>query len=231
MIIRETSASGGNRSGTSLLGAVIRGGIMAALVCGASGPVRADPVRVVTSGGLFQLPVENETEVSLRGNGFSIVGGEVPILTVDACPCLPGESSSLSTDFSTITRPPWTVTIDGQTFDEVFLSGTLFFHAGSVTVPNVALGGPGVFPTTSFTMTASLDGFADRGLTRPLFSETFIGSGTASVGFFNLVGGSGITRDGLQFEFTDAAATPEPATLLLVAPGAAWIVRRRRRGR
>jgi hypothetical protein len=63
---------------------------------------------------------------------------------------------------------------------------------------------------------------------RILFSGTLSGSGIGSAVYANT--GTGDTRlDGYEFRFSGVAATPEPASLLLVGTGVAWLAMRRRK--
>jgi hypothetical protein len=75
----------------------------------------------------------------------------------------------------------------------------------------------------------AFDSFERTGI--PFFSGAFSGHGTATVEFLNLPD-FGIVSERVRYEFQEAAATPEPATVVLVGTGltAACAVRRRRRG-
>ena len=119
----------------------------------------------------------------------------------------------------------------------MFYSGSLFFSGGSVIVPDVppqpeGLDGTVIVPRFStFTFTGTVNGFADAGLTTPLFSADLVGGGNgpfaAVAGFGNL--GSGVFLDFADFHFDQAAATPEPGSLLLLGSGVAWCAARARR--
>ena len=196
-----------------------------------AGPVFADPVRIVTSGNIYQLVEDGETGASFFGSGFALTGAEVDILSADPCfPCTPGRTLDLSATIHLSAFPPGSATVDGSTYAEVFFGGTLDIDAGSVIVPDVPVGGPYPQLGTAFTFTGTLQGFADVTRTgTPLFSLLVAGSGRTSLGFFNYPTQNGITTDGRQFEFEQAAATPEPGSLLLFATGAGWIARRWRR--
>jgi hypothetical protein len=63
---------------------------------------------------------------------------------------------------------------------------------------------------------------------RVLFNGTMSGSGLASVVYGNT--GAGTTRlDGFQYEFTGVAVTPEPASIVLLGTGVAWLAATRRK--
>lgn len=188
----------------------------------------ADPVRIVTSGNIYQLVEDGETGAAFFGNGFVLTSAEVDIIPAELCsPCTAGRTLDLSSTIRLSAFPPGSAIVDGTTYDEVFFGGRLDISAGSVIVPDVAVGGPYPRLGTAFTFTGTLQGFADVTRTgTPLFSLLVMGGGQTSLGFFNYPTQNGITTDGWQLEFDQAAATPEPGSLLLFASGAAWIGRR-----
>jgi hypothetical protein len=61
-----------------------------------------------------------------------------------------------------------------------------------------------------------------------LFDGTLVGTGLASVLYENGFSIAGPSLGGYQFAFEGVAATPEPASLVLVVSGAAWLARKRR---
>ena len=187
--------------------------------------VFAEPVRFVTSGNVYQLVEDGETGFTFAGDGFRF-NGEVSSRPAATCgPCTPGAMFDLSATMNPLRFPPGTATVDGRTYDSIFFGGTFNFDAGSVIVPNVPLGGPGVYPTVGFSFDGTLAGYADASLTgTPLFSTGLAGTGIASIGFFNYAGS--ISADGFSYTFEDANPVPEPSSLLLFASGAAWIASR-----
>lgn len=196
----------------------------------------ADPIRTVTSGGVFQIPEDGETGFDLFGAGFTFSGDAVqlvsPPLTLSCgAPCTPGTSMNLSATM--VPSAGGSATLDGHTYDSVYYTGEFRFDAGDVIVPDLAVGEsmrPG--PTTGFTFTGTLSAYADPGLTgMPLFTTALTGRGTANVGFFNFAASPGLHADGFDFRFENTAATPEPGSLLLLGSGAAWIGSRWRRRR
>lgn len=191
-------------------------------------PAFADPVRIVTSGFVYQLVEDGETGAAFFGDGFALTSAEVGILPGDVCsPCTPGSTFDLDATITLNAFPPGTATVDGRTYDEVFFGGTLDIEAGSVVVPDVPVGGPYPRLGAAFTFTGTLQGFADVTRTgTPLFSLLVSGGGRTTLGFFNYPTQNGITTDGRELEFEHLAATPEPGSLLLFVSGAAWMGRR-----
>lgn len=184
----------------------------------------AEPVRLITSGNVYQIVEDGETGFTFAGSGFTF-NGEVSSRPASTCgPCMPGTAFDLSATMTPRLFPPGTATIDGRTYDAVFFSGTFNFEAGSVSVPEVPMGGPGVYPTAPFSFDGTLAGYADASLTgAPLFSTALAGGGMASIGFFNY---GSISADGFSYTFEDTAPVPEPGSLLLFGSGAAWIASR-----
>ena len=210
--------------------AAARGCTMAAFLL-LSSAVYADPIRLVTSG---------QVSASEGVNGFVLVGagfhvsGEFPFGgPIESCfPCTPGTLISLSGS-----APPDTYgdpsVVDGVVYEgfPFFNGGPIFtglfsFTSGFVAVPDMT-GELYAERSQPFTFTGSLVAYDNIQRTgTPLFSLNLIGSGTATLSFSHQ--DFGLTTDRITYDFTAAAATPEPATLLLVAPALAWMARRRR---
>jgi hypothetical protein len=125
-------------------------------------------------------------------------------------------------------------TVEGTHYADVWLSGGLSLMVAPFVAPHTSEDGALVNFTLPFTMTGQINGFANRDLTGPLFSVAVAGGGTTSVTYrtfpddsYSLphVGGQGFT-------FTaQPAATPEPASLFLMATGVAGVIVRHVRRR
>lgn len=213
-----------------------RAGYVAVAVLLSSSVAFADPVRIVTGG---NVDTGNyDTGFNLAGANFSLVAGQGLEPLVNCQPCTPGTALNLSGTLNVSDWPAGRATVDGHTYDSVFYSGTFTFDAGSVIVPAMAPGQSGPDSQglsrafTTFTFTGTLAAFANASLTgTPLFSTALIGGGTARASFSNYPSESGIRVVQLDYQFDDAAPTPEPGSLLLFGTGAAWVAARWRKRR
>jgi hypothetical protein len=201
------------------------------LMTAASAPKAfAEPIRVVTSGDVFQLFDDGETGALLVGKGFRIAAGDLRFTPALPCdPCRPGTKMTIAATAQIQANLPGQADIDGTTFDMPFLAGTLRFNAAPLVIPDIPLDGPPVLLSEPFSFTGNVAGFADESLAGvPLFSLDLVGQGTSTVELFNFTR-SGIFLESLGFDFAPAAVTPEPTSLLLLLTGCAGVFARRRR--
>ena len=197
-----------------------------AVICGAP-PAVAEPI-VITSGSVFVgapsgpfPPFGFEllgSNTILRGVTFAERGGFVRL----------GDTVDLSTPvvLTAVGFGPFEQTVNGEAFTNVILRGALNFHAVPFVASSNALGGF----TTAFSMTGEVslfEGGFGQDLGPHLLTTQLIGSGTASIGFLREIENGVFMTSGTSFRFAaaPAAATPEPATLLLVS-GGLWAARR-----
>ena len=197
----------------------------------------ADPIRVtfgfLGSGGDDTGFVAVSPTLSFSTGAMA--NREDPVVVCN--PCTPGSSLNLSANVTISNWGAGSATVNGQTYNNVFYSGSLFINGGSVIVPDVPPQPDGLDYNTivqafsTFTFTGTVNGFADPGLTMPLFTADLVGGGNGSfaaeAGFANV--GSGVFLDYADYHIDDLSATPEPGSLLLLGSGLAWCVARGRR--
>ena len=183
----------------------------------------ADPV-TLTGGNVF-YHVDDPLFVTLPGIGADITVG-TSVSPSWAGSFMPGDTvnTSVSEDFATL-GAEGSFMYQGTTY-QVTDMGSFTINSGDITVPTIPLVGfERVF--TPFTFTGTLTGVSSGGLTTSL---ELSGGGTAAFLFSQVPGGSPQFFSA-SYGFEDAAAIPEPGTLLLVGAAAAGVVARRRRAK
>jgi len=198
--------------------------IAAALICCTS-PALADPI-VITGGSVsiggflgpfppFGVELLGSNTV-LRGVTFNQASRFItPGRTLDL-----SESVNVSTSLS---FGPFEQTVDGERFTDVVLRGTLDFRAVPLVVPVNATGGL----RTPFTMSGIVSLFVDpQHPDERVLTAQLTGSGIASIGLGRDFGNGSFSTSGMTFAFDPPAATPEPATILLVGGGVCAAFRR-----
>ena len=184
---------------------------MSCLLIGAASAAHADPI-VVANGALYY-----DSDFGCCAALLDINGSPVTFENFVQTSPIPGAGGALLPPGSTVA-----FNVSVTSFDEVFtgtqVDGTLQFLAAPLLLPSASVAGR-IQLTTPFTMTGNINARTLAGA--PVFSGSVGGSGSADVflRFTQSVNGSGFFLDDAAFAVSTPAATPEPATLLLIAGG------------
>ena len=192
--------------------------------------VSADPIPVT---GTMNITREfgDIDQVNLVGPGFAFdarvgwVDGYVA--PFDCLPCRPGTVLNAGGILSTTVFGNGSLTLNGVTYpvtESLDSPATLYMELmGSFVVP--PFNGTSAFVTVPFTMRSNV-------LVELAPLASLRGAGTATI-FFGPGGGDEPiwSTTGVRYDFTDPAAVPEPATLLMVGGGLAAAAFARRRSR
>jgi hypothetical protein len=203
---------------------IVLGTAAIGMMCAAS-PAFSDPVQI-TGGNVYTVaswtgydpPFGFEltgAQTSLGGITYTLPAGSV----VNA-----GDTINLSETISVSADPfrtgPGQQTVDGVTYSNVFLAGTLHFAATPGTLPSGETDGF----DTPFTMDGSISLFrpdpsSPYSAGEPVLIVPIEGRGTASLSFFPRGGMLAASSVTYRFADTPVSATPEPATLTLLGGG------------
>ena len=114
--------------------------------------------------------------------------------------------------------------VNGVTYTHVFPAGGVTLTAAPFVAPPVR--GDSFRFTSTFQAQGVLAGFADANLSQPLFEVPFTGGGSVVVSGRAFTGDPNYVGQAISFIFAAPAATPEPASLILVGSGALLVWRR-----
>jgi len=196
--------------------------------------VFADPIVIQAGGfaGAIDLGGFTGPSWDLGGDGFHLTGLFAGKITGSPCPCAPGTTLSLTHGASVSGHGD--VTLDSQVFNNVDLLATFNVRSPTtITLPSTINPRAGFAFRFDFRLAGNITGLRDGDT---LFTQPILGSGSGGVANFHPL----VLPDGTAKRYRDVAnfynfgtftPTPEPASLLLLATGAAVILRRRSRDR
>ena len=190
-----------------------------------SSAIRANPI-IITSGSLSVTGFAGIPSYSFSGANFSAtaVGADFGNTGPASCfPCVSGNVISTNSTFAGSTLGHGTVTINGTTFSNVFIFGSLMFTGPSITMPVTGLANFTL--TTPFTLSGSLGGCFGSQLScdTVVFSTDVSGSGLASIqfqAFIDLQGQTLFQFQSITYTFNNTTV-PEPASILFLTSGVA----------
>jgi hypothetical protein len=203
---------------------------------GVASPAAAEPIRI-TGGSLLVTGAHEVAPVSIAGTrGFSLTGmvdpAEGNVRAITSCGIEGCEANSTIDIGAVLGGPAFpgsVATLDGVTYDDIDNASSpasvFFILTGSLALP-----GMGTSPVTVSAPFTLDTGRFFRSF--PLEGVEIVGSGgTATLRFIpGMLPPESPGRwvlDQIQYDFSDSAPVPEPATMLLVAGGVLAIIRRR----
>ena len=194
----------------------------------------ADPIVIQAGGfaGAVDLGGFTGPSWDLRGDGFHLTGLFAGKITGSPCPCAPGTTLSLTHGANVSGHGD--VTLESQVFRNVDLLATFNVRSPTtITLPSTIKPQAGIAFSFDFRLAGTITGVRDGDT---LFTQSIVGTGSRGVANFHPL----VLPDGTAKRYRDVAnfynfgtftPTPEPASLLLLATGAAMILRRRSRER
>ena len=181
---------------------------------------RAEPV-IITSGSLSVTGLSGSPVYNLIGTNFAAAGTGLnsgftgPELS--CFPCVTGDLVNINSLFVDSSLGKGTVTIDGATFNQIFIRGALTFTGANVVVP---VGGLDIILTAPFTLSGLMEGCLEPHATcqSVVFSTQVSGTGLASIQLQGFVDSEGRTLylfRNITYTFENTAV-PEPASILIL---------------